>query len=114
MKKYTITFKLDIKAKNKEEAEEKFSDILELTKIDEIDDYCEGSCLKEANLTEIKLCPEPKNKTKCPKCNDTGVIETGNNDLPCSCPKGDTAIFNTCEYGQVTGKYIKQKERKKE
>ncbi|MEK7173257.1 MAG: hypothetical protein AAB740_04785, partial [Patescibacteria group bacterium] len=31
---------------------------------------------------------------KCTKCNDTGVIETGNNDLPCDCPAGDEALFN--------------------
>jgi hypothetical protein len=32
---------------------------------------------------------------KCSKCNDTGVIVTGNNDLPCTCEAGDTARFNS-------------------
>lgn len=31
---------------------------------------------------------------KCAKCKDTGVIETGNNDLPCDCLAGDKALFN--------------------
>ena len=31
----------------------------------------------------------------CKHCNDTGVNETGNNDLPCEeCALGATAIFN--------------------
>ena len=30
----------------------------------------------------------------CSECKDTGVIETGNNDLPCHCPAGLTAVFN--------------------
>lgn len=30
----------------------------------------------------------------CPTCKDTGVIDTGNNDLPCPCPAGDRAMFN--------------------
>ena len=30
----------------------------------------------------------------CEKCNGTGVYETGNNDLPCSCTMGATAVFN--------------------
>lgn len=38
----------------------------------------------------------------CPKCNDTGVIETGNNDLPCDCPAGDSPVFNTV-WGEKTG-----------
>lgn len=39
----------------------------------------------------------------CKKCNDTGVWETGNNDLPCEeCPLGATAIFSTVD-GQQTG-----------
>ncbi len=40
----------------------------------------------------------------CSKCDDTGVIETGNNDLPCNCPAGETAQFNTAGVeGPVTG-----------
>ena len=39
----------------------------------------------------------------CEDCKDTGVIETGNNDLPCpNCPAGQTAVFNTPE-GAKTG-----------
>ena len=45
----------------------------------------------------------------CEKCDGTGVIETGNNDLPCSCPAGDKALFNhTGVSGQVTGAEIKR------
>ena len=40
----------------------------------------------------------------CPTCNDTGVYETGNNDLPCHCPAGATAKFNVSGVvGPVTG-----------
>lgn len=35
---------------------------------------------------------------KCPKCKDTGVWETGNNDLPCECPAGKTALFNVAGF----------------
>ncbi len=45
----------------------------------------------------------------CKKCNDTGVIETGNNDLPCDCPAGATALFNVAGVeGPVTGKEFKR------
>lgn len=44
----------------------------------------------------------------CKKCNDTGVIETGNNDFPCTCSAGDTAVFNTTD-GQVEGRFIKER-----
>lgn len=45
----------------------------------------------------------------CKKCNDTGVVETGNNDLPCDCPKGDTALFNQAGVsGPVTGAELKR------
>ena len=41
---------------------------------------------------------------KCQQCDDTGVIETGNNDLPCHCPAGATALFSTTGVeGSVTG-----------
>ena len=43
----------------------------------------------------------------CKKCNGTGVIETGNNDLPCDCRQGDTARFNVGIVGVVTGKEIR-------
>jgi hypothetical protein len=46
---------------------------------------------------------------KCQKCGDTGVIETGNNDLPCGCPAGDTALFNEAGVrGPVTGLEIRK------
>ncbi len=45
----------------------------------------------------------------CKTCNDTGVIETGNNDLPCDCPLGNTALFNQAGViGQVTGAEVKR------
>jgi hypothetical protein len=48
-------------------------------------------------------------KVPCPKCNDMGTIETGNNDLPCDCPAGDMALFNQAGViGQVTGKEIRR------
>lgn len=41
---------------------------------------------------------------RCARCNDTGVWETGNNDLPCECPAGNTALFNISGVeGAVTG-----------
>lgn len=50
-----------------------------------------------------------KKKPNCLKCNDTGVIETGNNDLPCDCPAGDKAKFNEAGVrGQVTGAEVKR------
>lgn len=48
---------------------------------------------------------------KCPDCNGTGIIETGNNDLPCNCPAGDTAMFNDAFLGLVSGATIKGKNR---
>lgn len=40
----------------------------------------------------------------CKKCNDTGVWETGNNDLPCDeCGAGNSALFNVAGRGLVTG-----------
>ena len=45
----------------------------------------------------------------CKKCNDTGSIDTGNNDLPCDCPAADTALFNTAGVtGPVTGAELKR------
>ena len=41
---------------------------------------------------------------QCNICNDTGVEETGNNDLPCYCPAGKTALFNCAGViGPITG-----------
>jgi hypothetical protein len=47
---------------------------------------------------------------KCTECNDTGVIETGNNDLPCDhCPAGAAALFNSCGIkGPVTGAELRR------
>lgn len=40
----------------------------------------------------------------CSRCKDTGVIETGNNDLPCDCAAGDRALFNEAGViGPITG-----------
>jgi len=45
----------------------------------------------------------------CEECGDKGIIETGNNDLPCECPAGDKALFNIASVdGLVTGKEIRQ------
>jgi len=44
----------------------------------------------------------------CVDCNGTGVIETGNNDLPCSCSAGNKAIFNVAGRGQVPGAVLKK------
>ena len=49
----------------------------------------------------------------CSKCAGTGVIETGNNDLPCDCPAGAAAKFNVSAPGgmrQKTGAEIRQEE----
>ena len=37
----------------------------------------------------------------CDLCHGTGTIETGNNDLPCSCELGDSARFNVGVPGGV-------------
>ncbi len=48
-------------------------------------------------------------KPKCSKCDDTGIIETGNNDLPCDCPAGNTAQFNVARVDHsVAGAELKQ------
>ncbi len=45
----------------------------------------------------------------CKHCNDTGVNETGNNDLPCDyCPAGDTALFNVSGRGTLTGVEVRK------
>lgn len=46
---------------------------------------------------------------RCNRCGDSGVIETGNNDLPCDCPAGDVALFNQAGVvGPVTGAEIRR------
>jgi hypothetical protein len=60
-------------------------------------------------LMQIPLKQNKEKTTKCEKCNDTGVIETGNNDLPCTCPLGKTALFNQAGVeGLVTGEEIER------
>lgn len=50
----------------------------------------------------------------CETCKDTGYIETGNNDLPCYCEKGDDAMFNKAGFAlQVSGKFLKELQRLK-
>lgn len=50
---------------------------------------------------------------RCTRCNDTGVIETGNNDLPCAhCLRGETALFNVAGKGRQTGAQILAKDAK--
>jgi hypothetical protein len=53
----------------------------------------------------------------CPKCKDTGVIETGNDGLPgdcppspCDCVIGDKTLFSESlvEGGPVTGAQVKK------
>jgi hypothetical protein len=46
---------------------------------------------------------------KCKKCGDTGVIDTGNNELPCDCPAGAKAMFNVAGVrGKVTGEEVRR------
>lgn len=47
----------------------------------------------------------------CWRCNGTGVVDFGNNDLPCPCPAGRTATFEVFEDGhtrRVTGVELEQ------
>jgi len=45
----------------------------------------------------------------CSRCKDTGVIDTGNNDLPCHCGAGDTAQFNVAGVrGPISGAEVKK------
>lgn len=45
----------------------------------------------------------------CSKCNDTGSIDTGNNEMPCDCPLGATALFNQAGVnGPVTGAELRR------
>lgn len=47
---------------------------------------------------------------KCEECKDTGVLVTGNNDLPCHCEAGDKHLFNSAwvSGGQITGAQMKR------
>lgn len=42
----------------------------------------------------------------CKKCKGTGVIVTGNNDLPCDCSAGQTALFQAAGVGLVVGAFL--------
>ncbi len=45
---------------------------------------------------------------KCKKCNNTGIIDTGNDDLPCDCDAGTSAQFNIAGVdGSVTGREVR-------
>lgn len=47
--------------------------------------------------------------TICSDCKGTGVIDTGNNELPCHCPAGAKARFNVAGVqGMVTGAEVKR------
>ena len=43
----------------------------------------------------------------CEVCNNTGSIDTGNNDEPCQCRHGDNAKFNVTGRGVVSGRDLK-------
>jgi hypothetical protein len=61
---------------------------------------------EERDLWSRDVLPIAENCAVC----DGGVIETGNNDLPCECPAGDTAIFNvTGVEGPISGALVKQR-----
>jgi hypothetical protein len=48
-------------------------------------------------------------KSQCDKCHGSGVWETGNNDIPCSCPAGKKALFNVAGIeGIVTGEEMER------
>jgi hypothetical protein len=48
-------------------------------------------------------------KSVCKDCGGRGVIDTGNNELPCSCPAGEAAQFNVAGVqGLVSGKEVKR------
>lgn len=63
-------------------------------------------CCKDETMLLASVC------VICNECGGTGVIETGNNDLPCKCFAGDMAMFNVAGRGQVQG-HILKKEMKK-
>jgi len=67
--------------------------------------------VEEESRLGLWFLERDKQTPKCEKCNDTGVIETGNNDLPCDCPAGDTAIFTVAGEGQLTGKELRNRRR---
>jgi len=103
-------------AKAKEKSDRTGKHISKIVKA--VRDYYKG-VLTEAELAHVTLdvavelgVPKPEGRfaigveQKCSHCNDSGVIETGNNDLACEhCPKGQGAVFNTMD-GRQTGEQI--------
>lgn len=68
-------------------------------------------CKKHKYYTCIICGPEEGGirKYNCEKCRDTGIWDTGNNDLPCDCPAGGTALFNVAGvHGPVSGADMKR------
>lgn len=58
----------------------------------------------------------PSAPVPCSLCNGTGIIVTGNNDIPCNCPAGDQALFNVTVSGepspkQMTGVEVREYDR---
>jgi len=45
----------------------------------------------------------------CARCGGTGVIDSGNNELPCDCPAGGAALFEQAGVcGPLTGAEIRR------
>jgi hypothetical protein len=80
---------------------------LSLKELDIIEDFFK----KVDKFKAMKDLPSRavRKKNHCRRCGGSGVIETGNNDLPCDCPAGDKAVFNVSGfYRPLTGKEIKK------
>ena len=66
------------------------------------------TCCKDKGLMIGSCC------VICDDCGGTGVIETGNNDLPCKCQAGDLAMFNVAGRSQpVQGHILKSEHRRR-
>ncbi len=55
-------------------------------------------------IVRLKQAMDAPKPPVCEECNGTGIIETGNNDLPCDCAAGDTTMFNVARI--VSGKAV--------
>lgn len=45
----------------------------------------------------------------CTRCSNTGIVKTGNNDLPCNCQAGDKALFSVAGADHpVPGRKVRQ------
>lgn len=62
--------------------------------------------LRPECFAEEFLCSDESRGPDC--CKGSGVIDTGNNDLPCDCPHGDNAVFNS-ENGPILGRDLRKK-----